>query len=638
MTFSFRRKQGLPEGSFTEDKEFKLLFDSLLDGLAFADVETKRFLAVNEAFSQMLGYSEAELRSMGVTDIHPSDALPHVLEEFEKQARREIRIARDIPVLRKDGRIFYADINSSLIVLGGKQYLLGTFRDVTERKESEEAVRRSEERLELEISRLPIGHVVWDKDFKVVTWNAAAEKIFGFSFGEMKGKHPYGTIVPTAVQPQVEIVWHKLLQGDESTANSLNENITKDGRTILCDWTNTPLRDKDGMVIGAMSTVEDVTQKVKAEEALRKSAEELKKFKMAVDSASDLIMLTDPAGKIIFVNKNAEHFTGFPREEIIGKTPALWGGQMSEDFYQKMWATIHAKRVFEGQIVNRRKDGGRYDAELHISPILGPDGEVAYFLGVEQDITKLKEVDQAKSEFISLASHQLRTPITTMSWYLEMLLEGDAGALSKKQEDYVEKLYAAARQMNDILKSFLYVLRLETGDMKVHPVKMDLAKLGQETLEEFAVSIRNKQIDVSESCSGLSPFSIDPDIAKIILQNLISNAIKYTPEKGSVHISCAHAAAGSSVGGREVSEESMVITVQDSGIGIPQKDQEKIFTRFFRADNAKTADPDGNGLGLYIVNKMTALMKGSVWFESEEGKGTTFYLALPLNQHKESVA
>ena len=150
----------------------------------------------------------------------------------------------------------------------------GIDRDITERKKAEEALQKSEELLRLEMTRMPIGYIVWDKDFRVVTWNPAAEKIFGFTFDEAKGRHPYEIIVPPEAQPQVDDIWRRLFAGDVS-AHSVNENLTKDGRTIICEWTNTPLKQPDGTVLGVMSMIQDITDRKKVEEEIRKLNEEL---------------------------------------------------------------------------------------------------------------------------------------------------------------------------------------------------------------------------------------------------------------------------------------------------------------------------------------------------------------------------
>ena len=147
---------------------------------------------------------------------------------------------------------------------------------------NEEAIYKSEELLKLQISRMPVGYIMWDTGFRVVSWNQAAERIFGFTSEDAKGKHPYDIIVPKEVQPHVDIIWSRLLEGD-STGHSINENLTKDGHTIVCEWTNTPPRYHNGEVIGILSMVQDITERKKMEGSLKEHIDELERFqKVAV--------------------------------------------------------------------------------------------------------------------------------------------------------------------------------------------------------------------------------------------------------------------------------------------------------------------------------------------------------------------
>ncbi|MDD3531153.1 MAG: MEDS domain-containing protein [Candidatus Pacebacteria bacterium] len=176
--------------------------------------------------------------------------------------------------------------------------LRGTAQDITERKVAGEALKKNEERLRFEVDRMPIGHILWDKNFLVVTWNPAAEKIFGFTSEEAIGKHPYDLIVPKSAQPQVNDVWGRLLAGDES-ARSVNENTTKDGRTIICDWVNTPLKQPDGAVIGVLSMVQDVTEQKEAEQKSQEHLEEIENInKLMVGRELKMIELKNEIEKL----------------------------------------------------------------------------------------------------------------------------------------------------------------------------------------------------------------------------------------------------------------------------------------------------------------------------------------------------
>src|SRR3989344_5533840 len=223
------------------------------------------------------------------------------------------------------------------------------------------------------------------------------------------------------------------------------EWLRKDGNRISTIIAPSPIFDDKGDFAGSVAVFTDITERKKTEEEVRKAqmlaaklAKEMEKFKQAVDGASDHIIITDPEGTILYGNKAVENITGYTPEEAVGKKAGqIWGGRMSKEFYEKLWRTIKTeKKSFIGEVVNTRKNGEIYTAELRIAPILAKNGEVQFFVGIERDITKMKEVEQMKSDFVSFTSHQLRTPLTVIKWNSEMLKSVDNGKLTREQKRY----------------------------------------------------------------------------------------------------------------------------------------------------------------------------------------------------------
>lgn len=360
---------------------------------------------------------------------------------------------------------------------------------------------------------------------------------------------------------------------------------------------------------------------------------DLGKFKLAIENATDQIMITDPNGKILYANKAAEKLTGYSREEIIGNRPSLWGGQMSPDFYKAMWYAIKTeKRSFIGELANVNKNGRRYSVELRIAPILDLKGEVEYFVGIERDITKEKEIDKAKTEFISFASHQLRTPPSAIKWCLEILLGGKAGKLSGQQRKYLKDIEELNRRMVEMTRTFLNVSHLELGTLvsKKEPVDIALAVKG--ALKEAAAPARKKKIKISKQYENNLPKAVaDHGLLMVVFQNILSNAVKYTPLCGTIAVSAFLKKMGEKLNDSMADKNMLVVSVFNNGPIIPKDKQDKIFTKFFRAGNAPGEESEGTGLGLYIAKEIMNLMGGEIWFSSEEGKGTTFYVALPVD-------
>ena len=358
-------------------------------------------------------------------------------------------------------------------------------------------------------------------------------------------------------------------------------------------------------------------------------------FKQAVDQSSNHIIFTDENGIIKFANSAAEHMTGYSLAEMLGQTPRLWGGIMEASFYKTLWDTIKIKRQsFFGKIKNRRKDGTYYFAFARISPLIDSSGVLIGFIGTEEDITESENIDLAKTEFISLASHQLRTPVVALGWYLEML-EGkkdDFKKLSFKQKKYIREIHDINKHMLDLVSTLLDISRLELGTAIIKQLPTDLVSIAKATLLELGPEINKKKISVTTKFEKkLKPFITDPKIAGIIFQNLLTNAVKYIPveKAGKIFISINYIEKGQILNLKKITTDSILISVKDNGMGIPFDQKNEIFSRMFRADNAREKEQNGNGLGLYMVKKVVESISGEIWFESEEGKGSTFYVTLP---------
>ncbi|MBI2100934.1 MAG: PAS domain S-box protein [Candidatus Vogelbacteria bacterium] len=266
----------------------------------------------------------------------------------------------------------------------------------------------------------------------------------------------------------------------------------------------------------------------------------------------------------------------------------------------------------------RIKNGRLFPAAMMIAPLLNK-GEVSGAIILFRDITKDKEIDRAKTEFVSLASHQLKTPLSAINWYSEMMLEEEVGPLNDKQKEYLKNLYDANRRMVELVNSLLNVSRIDLGTFAVEPTPTDFAAVADGVLAELAPQIALKKLYLNKEFDSQVPkINADVKLVRIVFQNLLSNAVKYTAPGGSLGLTIKREG------------ENVLIRVTDTGYGIPAADQGKIFTKLFRADNIRDKEAEGTGLGLYIVKAVVEEVGGRIWFDSLEGRGTTFFITLPL--------
>lgn len=343
-------------------------------------------------------------------------------------------------------------------------------------------------------------------------------------------------------------------------------------------------------------------------------------------SIGDGAIATNKEGKIVRINHVALDILGFKSEDILNKWyPNIINAEDDKGYKISTIELPITKSLLSGEPVSKKityikKDKTKVPVNVTVSPIILnnlPIGAIEVF----RDITEEVELDKSKSEFISLATHQLKTPPGALIWNLELLLDGSLGKVSKEQEKILVSMVDVTKKMIETVDSLLNVSRLELNTFIVDPVPTNFVKLADTVLEELKPQIITKEIKVKTNFDKNIPdIPSDPGLAKIIFENLLSNAVKYTPAKGSVTLSIINHPKNKS--------DSILITVTDTGYGIPLNQQKQIFTKMFRADNVKSA-AEGTGLGLYLLKSIVEFSEGKVWFKSKENEGTSFYVIMP---------
>jgi len=264
--------------------------------------------------------------------------------------------------------------------------------------------------------------------------------------------------------------------------------------------------------------------------------------------------------------------------------------------------------------------------------------------GVAQNVSVHKELAQAKTDFVAIASHQLRTPLSIIKWYIDYMLCGDAGELRGEQKKFLNEVYKSNERLIELVNALLDVSRIDLGTFAIEPEPTDIIEKANLALKKFSTEIRAKKIKLEKRFDALPLLKLDPRLTTIVFENIISNAVKYTTENGTIRLVIKRA------------EPNILIKISDSGCGIPREVQPKIFTKMFRADNVKRIESVGTGLGLYIVKAIVKKSGGKIWFESpsldlllekdqkhddlpldKRSQGTTFYITIPLKGMKKKI-
>lgn len=348
---------------------------------------------------------------------------------------------------------------------------------------------------------------------------------------------------------------------------------------------------------------------------------DFKKINFALLQSSIPIVVTDPAGKIIFANKGIESTTGYSIKEVLGKTPSLWGGQMSDDFYKKLWDTIKdQKKIFVGEMINKNKNGRLYPIEADIAPVLNEKGEVEFFVSTEHDISKIKEAERAQNEFVALVSHQLRTPLTAVKWLIEVLLREKYGVLTDKQEEAMINIYSSNERLINLVNDFLTISKVESGSITVSLSPVELIEITKQIIKLYGPQARSRKQKIVFNCQKIPKTIItDPVLYSQILQNLLGNALTYGAANSDVTVSL------------DPEKDFVAVRVSNFGDPIPSAEQKNMFVRFFRGEAAKKINTRGTGLGLFIAKEAAEKLGGKIGFSSTEEK-TEFYFSLPSKE------
>jgi|GEM_PF-2411475 len=347
------------------------------------------------------------------------------------------------------------------------------------------------------------------------------------------------------------------------------------------------------------------------------------KTETLVKSLSNGIILLNKSMEAVLVNPRATELAGVDKlgNNLDNFLDAL-GGDRIKRVIDLAFSEKKAETIKEAVVKNKT-------LEISITPVSDNEGNITGVALIIHDVTEAKVVEQMKSEFVSVASHQLRTPLTAIRLFIEMLMRGDVGELAPAQKEYMNNVYESTDRMVRLVNDLLNVTRIESNRMQVTTEPTQLEELIENVIkeEEPLALMKNCRINFKKPVKKTPLILVDRNLFRQVVQNLIVNAVKYSdPKEGIVKATLALE------GG-----ENYLLCVEDNGIGIPEKFKDKIFQKFSRADNAVKANTEGTGLGLYVSHEIVQSFHGKIWFESNKDKGTKFFVLMPATGMKDKT-
>ncbi len=609
------RKQAEEALRRSEEKS-SAIFRAATDGILLADIETKKFYDGNKAICQMTGYNLEEIKNLGMMNIHPEEDLPWIIESFENQAKGNRSLVLDIPVKRKDGSVFYADINSATVAFAGRTYLLGMFRDATKRRKAEEEIKRLMGK-ELQVSR------EWQETFNAVTdviillspkheilrMNRAGYELAGKKPEELLGRKcwevAHGLNSPIAGCPCADVLVKKRPGSGE---------ITQNGRHYLVTiW---PVFGEKKEIVSLVHTVRDITESKQAEEKIRL-------FSHAVAGAVDAIVITDMKGTITYANPAMREIYGYRKDEMLGKSVIDLNAE--PETAAAILSTMLEKGNWSGEVKAVKKNGEMFPALLSLSTVRDDKGKPMAMMGVNRDITERKRMEEqlvvtnrlaSIGELASGIAHELNNPLTGVIGLSQLLTQRDVPEDIKEDLDMV---YSEAQRAASVVKNLLTFARKHSPVKELISVNDVIHKVLE--LRAYEQKVSNIVV-LNRLAPDLPRIMADNFQLQQVFLNIVINAEYFMTEahgKGTLTITT------------ERTGDMVRISFADDGPGIPREHLGHIFDPFFTTKEVGK----GTGLGLSICHGIVTAHGGQIYIESGAGKGATFIVELPIRQEEQ---
>ncbi|MEO6893966.1 MAG: PAS domain-containing protein [Ginsengibacter sp.] len=575
----------------------------------------------SEKMAELFGHTNSKKLSLQEvrSQIYPAD-LQMVLDAFEMAVEKgeyeyEVRIVKpdnSISHIRTKGKMIYDENGKPL-------KLIGTLRDVSKEQRNRQDLERSERRLRRLILNAPIAiGILSGPDYVVEIMNERALSLMGKTREQMLNKPVLNSITeldPESTKSLLDSVYYS---GKPFIASEFPVKLNRFGKMerVFINFEYHPLFNSQEKIYGVMVVGIDVTDQVIA----RKKIEESKaRFKLLADSMPQFVWSADSKGVINYFNMAVYDYSGLTTQQVQN---GMWLEIVHPDERSqtiKLWKkAVSLGKDFTIEHRFRRYDGQyRWQLSRAVS-LCDETGKIQQWIGTSTDIQNMKLQEQHKDFFISMASHELKTPITSMKGYVQIL----QSMYHENEDEFLKKsldrIHIQIEKLISIIGDLLDVSKIRSGSLTFNKQDFKIENLIQEIIEELGVIYPLHKINFTPE-KDLTVHA-DRDRVGQVLINLITNAIKYSPKNGDINITS------------RVSQKSIMISVKDEGIGIEKNFQRKIFERFYRVEGKSEKTFPGFGIGLFIASEIIRRHRGSIGVESEPGKGSRFYFSLPLSK------
>jgi PAS domain S-box-containing protein len=635
------------------EERYRDLFESAHDLIQIVGPEGD-LRYVNRAWRETLGYSPEEVEGLSIFDVIHPDSVEHCRQVVSQVMKGEAVRWFQAEFLTKTGETITVEGDANCRMEHGRPTSArGILRNVTERKRAEEEISHRSRQLAL------INHVgqrlapILESAQLYRTVVEAVQEGFGYqivAFFSVKGDE---VVLEAAAGPSLESipVGYRQAMGEGtlgwvaahgkpylvSDAAEETRFLTVDTLDIVSEL-DVPVTVADE-TIGVIAVTSDransfsetdvtameaiagqVARAIENARLYQSVADREAKLREQIESAADAIFNVDREGRLTLLNKEAERLSGFKRDELLGRHfTALLSAEDADRLRDVVLADISDQldqQAYEIDLVDSW--GLRVPLEIRVSA-LEREGQLEGWQVIGRDVSERRRLEEMKSQFLATVSHDLRTPLASIMGFTEMLMEGSPGSLTEVQAEFLGIVFENSNRLLALVNDLLDISKLEVGRIQLEMTTIDLPTLITGVMDEIGPLAQKKgislRVDIAE---GLPRTQGDQRRLEQVLNNLLSNAVKFTPEGGMVQLTA------------ELKGEHLMVTVKDTGVGVPPDDLTHVFQAFHRGRNATKQAIEGTGLGLSIAKALVEAHQGAIGVESELDKGSTFWFTLPV--------
>lgn len=627
------------------------------DALVIVD-HVGTIVMVNDMAAALFGYSPEELHDRRLEVLLPEHLhevhIAHREQYFTMPRTRAMGAGLQLFGQRKDGTEIPVDISLRPVLLEDEPVVIGAIRDMSEQRRAERERMQQAEQIRLQAELIELAHdaiLICDSVSRVIFWNTGAEELYGWSSQEALGHITHSLLKTHFPGSRAEV--EAYLEKHGSWEGELTHTC-RDGRVVIVESRQMLINDVQGQRTAIMEINRDITERRHLEQAMQavhaQAVARLDFLQQIIDELpSSIYLVYGPNARLLLANRSATNVWGAqwdidqPMLEFLANNDIEIFDAQGRPLVSKHFATLRAVRegekILHHQETIRRPNGSHLPVQVNAVPLDSPQWrnlsreeaestsqhipQEPLALVVHQDVSAIKEAEYLKDEFIGVAAHELRNPLAVLKGFAEMLVyqtrRGKGPHLADWQREAVEEIDEATSRLDKLTEDLLDVTRLQAGRLALSRAPTDLVALVRRMLTHRQMTTKQHVLSLETEHAFLVA-EIDRERIEQVLTNLVSNAIKYSPRGGPIKLLLRE----------EVEPHVALLSVRDRGIGIPTEQQARIFGRFVRAENARSSEITGTGLGLYLSRELVERHGGRLWFESMEGEGSTFFMTLPL--------